>query len=94
MSSCAAGLDHGIDDMRITSTPADIAAHLPLYGFAFERVTFSQQSNRRYDLSGRAIPALKTIVPYKSRLHRMQPVVLRDALDRGNRIAVVHHGER
>src|SRR6266850_2782300 len=53
-----------------------------------------EQCDRGHDLAGGAIAALVGIVLDEGRLHGMQRVGLSDAFDRGDLVALVHHGER
>ena len=53
-----------------------------------------EHANCRADLTRRAIAALEAVVVDERGLHRMQIVTVRQALDRRDRVAVVHHGER
>ncbi len=50
---------------------------------------FLNQADRAHDLPGRAEAALEAVVRNEGRLHRMQLIAARDALDRENVGAVV-----
>jgi len=52
-----------------------------------------QQSRRRHNLAGRAVPALESIVFDEGRLHRMQFFPGRKPFDRRDLVAVMHHGQ-
>jgi len=54
---------------------------------------FPEQRDRGHDLAGGAIAALVGIVLDEGRLHGMQRAGLSDAFDRGDLVALVHHGE-
>jgi hypothetical protein len=48
----------------------------------------------RTNLAGSAIPALQRITAYKSGLHWMKMITIRQAFDGGNFITGMHHRER
>ena len=55
---------------------------------------FLQKRNRRANLSGRAVTALKSVLLDECGLHGMQAVTVRESFDSGDFIAFVHHCER
>jgi len=52
-----------------------------------------EQRDGRHDLARRAVAALIRVASYERRLHGMQRVGRAEALDGGDRLAVVHHRE-
>src|ERR1700731_2123652 len=84
------------DDVGVGGAPADVAAH-PLGDLDIRegwrgrdvrghmawptRLVFRQQRDRRADLTGRAIPALQSIVAHEGSLHRMQIAILCQTLN-------------
>jgi hypothetical protein len=56
-------------------------------------VPFTDARNSGHDLTGRAIPALKSVTFNECRLYRMQFVPMREALNRRDLFALCHHGE-
>src|SRR5215469_16049653 len=46
------------------------------------------------DLAGRAIPTLQAIMAHERGLHRMESVLLGQALDGGDLVTIMHHRER
>src|SRR6185312_15313140 len=55
---------------------------------------FTQQCNRRANLSRGAIAALKSVMLNEGRLRRMDLAILRQALDRSDLITFVHDSQR
>ena len=56
-------------------------------------MTFLDAGDRRADLPGRAVAALKSVVLEERSLDRVQLVAVRQALDRGDLVAFVDEGE-
>src|SRR5687768_5959174 len=99
---------HNLDDVRIGAAAAEIAAHPLAYFFSAEpwlgveiradmarnaRFDLVEHGHRRADLAGRAIAALIAVMLHESRLHRMQSLGRAEPLDRGDAVALVHHGK-
>src|SRR5437868_1395540 len=79
---------HRLDDLRIASTTAEIAAH-PLADLAVgSRVVLVDAGNCRYHLAGRAVAALKGVVVDEGLLDGMQPIALGEPLDRDDLAAI------
>ena len=53
-----------------------------------------QHRHGRADLPGRAVAALVAVVLHEGGLHRVQVLGRAQALDRGDAVALVHHGQR
>src|SRR5277367_5969761 len=66
------GILNGSDNADISAAAAQIAAHVLADVGHRRRVAFPNAGNRRHDLSGRAIPALKGVVVDKRLLHHVQ----------------------
>src|SRR2546421_11168056 len=80
-SSRVADLADGSADVGISGAAAEVAAH-PLADLRVAGgVSFFKQSNRRHDLTGRAIAALEGIMGKEGALHRMQLRALGQSLD-------------
>src|SRR4029079_9263659 len=78
----------------ICAAPTDVAAH-PLANFVITvGVIFLQKRNRRANLSGRAVTALKSVLLDECGLHGMQAVAVCESFNSGDFIAFVHHCER
>ena len=58
------------------------------------RIDLIEHSHGRTDLTGRAITALVTVMFDESGLHRMEIHGGTEALNCGNTVAFMHHGER
>src|SRR3984893_1515314 len=99
----------GGNNVWISGAPADIAAHTLRdlrVGQSWRgrdvrrriawpaRLVFSQQRDRRANLTGGAIPALQTIMAYKCRLHWVEIAIFFQTLDGRDLVARMHYGER
>src|SRR6266850_3760786 len=69
---CRCDLADGGDDVGIGPAAAEIAAHELADLFIRTCTSLLQQCDRRHDLTGSAVAALKCIVTNKRRLYRMQ----------------------
>jgi len=99
----------GGNDVGIRRAPADIAAH-SFRDFRIgeswrrrdvrrrvawpARLVFRQQRNRRANLTGGAISALKSVVAHKCGLHRVEIAIFFQTLDGHDLVARMHHGKR
>src|ERR1700730_17517735 len=94
LTSRSRDLAYGRDNVRICPAPAEIAAH----EFADLRVgvgmSFFEKSDRRHDLPGRAVAALKGVMTDERLLDRMQRPVPCKSFDRGHLTAVALSGQR
>src|SRR5260370_8397252 len=80
-SSRVADLADGSADVGISGAAAEVAAH-PLADLRVAGgVSFFKQSNRRHDLTRRAIAALEGIMGKEGALHGMQLRALGQSLD-------------
>src|SRR5437763_2467452 len=88
------GLDDGGNNVGIGRTAAEIAAHI-LADFGLGAgMAFLDASNRRHDLAGRAIAALKAVMIDERLLHGMEASGRRsDAFDRGDLMSLGSDGE-
>ena len=79
----------------IGAAAAEIAAHALADALRIVAgLAFLDQADRAHDLARRAEAALEAVMGDEGRLHRMQPVAVRDALDRQDLGAVVADRER
>src|SRR5262245_40544167 len=90
----APGVLDGGDDVGVGAAAADVAAHLLADLGVRAGVPFGEQADPRADLAGGAVAALKGVAVDERLLERVQPVALRQALDRRDPGAGVHDGER
>src|SRR5262249_19056467 len=81
------GLLHGSDDVGISGATAYVAAHIFADVLVAAGMALLHASNGRHDLPGRAIAALEGVVVDEGLLHRMQAVIPRETLDRGDVLA-------
>src|SRR3954464_3330053 len=88
------GIADRCDDVAVGAAPADVATHLLPDRFVGPGAPFSDQPHRSHDLPWRAIAALECIMLDEGLLHRMEAAVLRQSLDRGDRLALRPHRER
>src|SRR5258707_7429053 len=102
-------LTDGGNNVGVSGAPADIAAHA-LRDLRVgqtrcgrdvrrriarpARLVFSQQRDRRANLTGGAISALQSIMVHKCRLHWVEIAVFFQTLDGRDFIAGMHHSER
>src|SRR4051794_33969430 len=87
------GIADRCDDVAVGATPADVATHLLPDRFVGPGAPFNDKPHRSHDLPWRAIAALERIMLNEGLLHRMQAAVLRQSLNRGDRLALRHHRE-
>src|SRR5713101_102312 len=102
-------LTDGGNNVGISGAPADIAAHTLRnlrIGQSWRgrdvrrriawpaRLVFSQQRDRRANLTGGAIPALQSIMAHKCGLHWVEIAIFFQTLDGRDLVARMHHGER
>src|ERR1700682_4397304 len=81
----AGGVEHRFDDVVVAGAAADIAFELMPDGVLVELAAIAVDDiDRRHDHARRAIAALQPVIVAECRLHRMQLVALRDALDGGD----------
>src|SRR6185437_575328 len=79
------GIQHRLDDVVIAGAAADIAFELLPDGGLVELATMALDDiDRRHDHARGAVAALQAVIVAERRLHRMQLVALRDALDGGD----------
>src|SRR6266487_4925504 len=91
-SSRVADLADGSADVGISGAAAEVATH-PLTDLRVAGgVSFFKQSNRRHDLTGRAVAALEGIMDKEGALHGMQLRTLGQSLD--GRHLVAFAGDR
>src|SRR5258707_9439351 len=91
----AAGrIEHRFDDVVVTGAAANVAFQLVPDGFLVELAAIAVHDiDRRHDHARGAIAALQAVIVAERRLHRVQLVALRDALDGGDAGAggLAHH---
>src|SRR5258707_1195572 len=81
----ALGLIDGVYDVRISRAPAQVSAHEFANLRVIARMPLPNTADRRDNLPGRAVAALKPVMIDEGLLHRMQRAVgRREALDRGD----------
>src|SRR5439155_3527778 len=80
----AGDLSDRSDDVRIRTATTEVAAHELADLLIRTRSSLLQQRDRRHDLPGRAVAALKAVMADERLLHRMQPSVSRQAFDAGH----------
>jgi hypothetical protein len=80
--------------MRVSAATAEIPAHQFADLFGRRLAQFIQQAGSRHELSGSAVSALERVVFDEGLLKLAEPVVLRETLDRGHGLVIVHHRER
>src|SRR6185437_10473491 len=77
-------------DIGVCPAPADITAHQFLYGCIVGPTRLLEQSNRRHDLTGRAISTLVAVTSKECGLHGMQGGRRADTFNRCDLFAIVH----
>src|SRR5215472_16933339 len=82
------------DDIRVSATPADVAAHELADLFVGARPPLGKQRHRRHDLPGRAVPALERVTGDERALQRVQSALACQPLDRGDLAALAGDRER
>src|SRR3984957_2582563 len=85
---------NGSDDVGVRSTAADIAAHEFLDVGVGGAALLLKKGDRRHDLARGAVPTLVAIVLDEGCLHRVQVARLAKPFNRGDLVALVHHGQR
>src|SRR5215472_14839611 len=73
---------HGRYDAGISAAPANVAAHALTHVLVGGSAAFSEQRDRRHDLTGRAVAALERVVFDERLLHGMELVAVRQTFDR------------
>src|SRR6266852_402520 len=81
----AGGVEYRFDDVVVAGAAADIALKLVPDGVPVELAAVAVDDiDRRHDHARRAVTALQPVIVAERRLHRVQLVALRDALDGGD----------
>src|SRR5205085_12129361 len=79
------GVEHRFDDIVIAGAAADIAFQLVPDGLLVELAAMAMDDvDRRHDHARSTVTALQAVIVAESRLHRVQFVTFRDALDGGD----------
>src|SRR5207245_733932 len=86
-------LDRG-EDVGISATPTNVAAHQLANVVGRLGAAFSEQANRGTDLTRSAVPALKGILLKEGLLHGMKRLALSQALDGRDLGTISHDGQR
>jgi hypothetical protein len=84
---------HRRDDVRVRAAAAEIPAHGLAHLVVRPRVPLLEQRDGAHDLARGAVAALEGVVRQERRLHRVQRVAVREALDRGDLRALERDGE-
>src|SRR4051812_33712130 len=93
ISRLAAGRLHRGENVRVRAAAADVAAHRFAYFSGVRTPRLFQHCDSGHDLTGRAVPALKTVMLDEGCLHRMQCLGLAEPFDRGDLRFLMHGRE-
>src|SRR3954447_24329030 len=83
-----------LDDARIGTATADVAAHRLAHIVVARTARLAEQRDSRHDLPGRAITALKAVVADERLLHRVEALGVGEAFNRGDRTTVDRRRQR
>ena len=78
-----------IYDILIGAATANIARHIALNVFATAGLLFTNASNTRHDLSGRALPTLHGIIDHKGLLQGVQFIAVGQPFYGRDRFSIV-----